>query len=421
MELVELGELCTLIEERVEPKNLTCEQVVLYSIPSWDDGFPEVVSPDEIASSKFLVRQGDILVSRLNPSKHKTWRVSEDIESEIVILASTEWGVVRPNQDVDADYLHCALESPGFIFQMNAYVTGTTGSHQRVRMSEFSRLRVPTINEEKTKQIGDLYRLTSRYESTINHCVSSYEEFVHSIFKSWFIDFVPVYSKINQKPVLGLDSQIEELFPDSFENSELGPIPLGWKICNLEEIYDVERGMSYTGKGLCEKGFGNPMLNLASFIEGGGYKSKGLKYYSEEFDDKYIIQNEDVLFSTIEQTHDLSLVASPLIPPTELIGECCFSQDLLRARPKNGNLPGRGYLYLWSKFNRMEMAVWASGTTITRIPPDALKRFRLLLPNLELLGEFEQVFQKFQEFAEFAERAKRGNSELKGSLFKIVG
>jgi len=48
----------------------------------------------------------------------------------------------------------------------------------------------------------------------------------------------------------------------------------------------------------------------------------------------------------------------------------------------------------------MKMAVWATGTTITRIPPDALKRFPLLVPSSEILQRFEIIFEhglKLQE------------------------
>ena len=39
------------------------------------------------------------------------------------------------------------------------------------------------------------------------------------------------------------------------------------------------------------------------------------------------------------------------------------------------------------------MAVWATGTTITRIPPDALKRFPVLVPSSEILRRFEEIFE----------------------------
>jgi type I restriction enzyme S subunit len=55
------------------------------------------------------------------------------------------------------------------------------------------------------------------------------EKMAAAIFKSWFIDFDPVRAKAEGRDV-GLPAAIADLFPDSFEESELGPIPKGWKV-----------------------------------------------------------------------------------------------------------------------------------------------------------------------------------------------
>ena len=55
------------------------------------------------------------------------------------------------------------------------------------------------------------------------------EEIAKTLFKSWFIDFDPVRAKAEGRPT-GLSKEISDLFPDSFEDSELGEIPKGWKV-----------------------------------------------------------------------------------------------------------------------------------------------------------------------------------------------
>jgi type I restriction enzyme S subunit len=55
------------------------------------------------------------------------------------------------------------------------------------------------------------------------------EATARAIFKSWFVDFDPVRVKAEGgEPVLPDD--VAALFPDSFEDSELGEIPRGWKV-----------------------------------------------------------------------------------------------------------------------------------------------------------------------------------------------
>ena len=48
-----------------------------------------------------------------------------------------------------------------------------------------------------------------------------------ALFKSWFVDFDPVRAKAEGRDP-GLPKPLADLFPDSFEDSELGEIPKGW-------------------------------------------------------------------------------------------------------------------------------------------------------------------------------------------------
>jgi type I restriction enzyme S subunit len=57
-----------------------------------------------------------------------------------------------------------------------------------------------------------------------------------AIFKSWFIDFDPVQAKIlGQRPV-GMSQEMLELFPESMQDSEQGPVPAGWRQGVVSEI-----------------------------------------------------------------------------------------------------------------------------------------------------------------------------------------
>ena len=61
------------------------------------------------------------------------------------------------------------------------------------------------------------------------------EAMAKALFKSWFVDFDPVRVKAEGRPT-GLPAEISDLFPDSFEDSELGEIPSGW---NVETVGDI--------------------------------------------------------------------------------------------------------------------------------------------------------------------------------------
>ena len=55
------------------------------------------------------------------------------------------------------------------------------------------------------------------------------EAMARALFKSWFVDFDPVRAKAEGRDP-GLPQPLADLFPDSFEDSELGEIPRGWEV-----------------------------------------------------------------------------------------------------------------------------------------------------------------------------------------------
>ena len=66
------------------------------------------------------------------------------------------------------------------------------------------------------------------------------EAMARALFQSWFVDFDPVRAKAEGRDP-GLPADIAALFPDSFEPSELGPIPKGWSVGKFSDVADNSR------------------------------------------------------------------------------------------------------------------------------------------------------------------------------------
>ncbi len=69
--------------------------------------------------------------------------------------------------------------------------------------------------------LDDKIELNRRMNETL-------EAMARALFKSWFVDFDPVRAKAEGRDP-GLPKPLADLFPDSFEDSELGEIPKGWE------------------------------------------------------------------------------------------------------------------------------------------------------------------------------------------------
>ncbi len=61
------------------------------------------------------------------------------------------------------------------------------------------------------------------------------EAMARALFKSWFVDFDPVRAKAEGRDP-GQPEHLADLFPDSFEDSEVGEIPKGWRVGTLGDF-----------------------------------------------------------------------------------------------------------------------------------------------------------------------------------------
>jgi len=65
------------------------------------------------------------------------------------------------------------------------------------------------------------------------------ESMARALFQSWFVDFDPVRAKLEGRAPAAMDAATAALFPDHFQDSELGQIPRGWEVKTVGEIGNV--------------------------------------------------------------------------------------------------------------------------------------------------------------------------------------
>jgi type I restriction enzyme, S subunit len=119
------------------------------------------------------------------------------------------------------------------------------------------------------------------------------ETMARAIFKSWFVDFYPVRAKAEDRKPVGMDAETAALFPDSFEETELGMVPKGWVIKSIDEIADFLNGLAmqrFPPKG---EDF-LPVIKIAELHRG---NTVGSDRASPNIDLRYIVDDGDILFS----------------------------------------------------------------------------------------------------------------------------
>jgi type I restriction enzyme S subunit len=120
------------------------------------------------------------------------------------------------------------------------------------------------------------------------------EEIARAIFKSWFVDFDPVWAKAKGREPEGMDAATAALFPDTFENTELGPIPQGWTTHGIDTIATFLNGIALQKYPAMEGEEWLSAIKIAQLKRG---SVDGADRISPSIPEKYIVQDGDLLFS----------------------------------------------------------------------------------------------------------------------------
>lgn len=123
--------------------------------------------------------------------------------------------------------------------ELERHASGSTFKELSGSALKLIRMRVPS-KEEQQRIASVLGVLDDRIELNRNMC-ETLEEMAQALFRAWFVDFDPVVSKMEGRwrrgqSLPGLPAHLYDLFPNKLADSELGPIPAGWKTSTVSEL-----------------------------------------------------------------------------------------------------------------------------------------------------------------------------------------
>ena len=201
----------------------------------WNDvPFCEI---DSSSKSKYLLKDGDIVVARTGNSTGENYLFQGE---SFAVFASYLIRFRVNKQIVDPSYVWRCMRSSSWRNFVRGSKTGSAQAGANAMVLGRFEFEYPPLHEQKA--IAEIFRtLDEKIElnQKNNECL---EEIAKALFKSWFIDFLPVRAK-SEGLSTGLPEDISNLFPDSFEDSELGGKPRGWRICHLDQLLDLKKNL----------------------------------------------------------------------------------------------------------------------------------------------------------------------------------
>ncbi|CAN5768324.1 hypothetical protein BH20ACI3_BH20ACI3_22330 [soil metagenome] len=195
-----------------------------------DLGHAYLISHEEFdaINRRSKVDQWDVLISMIG-TVGELCLIKEDPNFAIKNI-----GLFKTKGEVEGKWLYYYLKSPDAQQLIHEYARGTTQQYIPLGALRDFPIVLPADYEEMrliTYILGtldDKIELNRRMNETL-------EAIARALFKSWFIDFDPVRAKAEGRDT-GLPKPLADLFPDSFEDSDLGEIPKGWRLETLTSV-----------------------------------------------------------------------------------------------------------------------------------------------------------------------------------------
>jgi type I restriction enzyme S subunit len=246
------------------------------------------------------------------------------------------------------------------------------------------------------------------------------EAMARALFKSWFVDFEPVRAKCRgdscgrpagQAQGLPLQNwqwppHILDLFPDRLVDSELGEIPEGWSVVELEQVIDINPPR------VLKKGQRVPYLDMANMPTRGHVAHRVVErpYTSGT---RFI--NGDTLLARITPCLENGKTAFVDFLSPEEVG--WGSTEFIVLRPKPPLPPEFGYcLARHPDFREFAIQNMTDTRGRQRVQPGPLARYLFVVPSGEVAKAFGNLVEPCFRKASQSERESRTLAALRDVL-----
>ncbi len=314
-------------------------------------------------------------------------------------FASGKWSCIKntirifpKNDSIDLKYFFYMTKAPDF--------WPIRGSAQPfISQTDIREMYVQIPNITVQMIIGKiLFEIEEKI--TVNIALSkTLENIAQTIFKSWFIDFDPVKAKMAGEKPIGMDAATAALFPDSMEESELGLVPKGWGVSNLDSISSIKYGAPFASKLFNTTKVGIPLIRIRDL------KKQSISTWSPEIHPKgFLVSGGELLVGMDGEFN-----------PTIWFGEdALVNQRICKIEPKD--FVSNFFLYFTLLPIMRKIEHGSTGSTVIHLGKTDIDAIKISVPSCEILSEFKALVEPLLQQMVSLNIQARVLQELRDSL-----
>jgi type I restriction enzyme, S subunit len=332
---------------------------------------------------RFKLHERDIVMAMTGAT---TGKVGRYMERESAYLNQRVAKIsAKRGRDFD-DYVYAVLTQPGFA---DIVVNNASGSAQpNVSAEGIGRIEVPPLPISAQLAVG---RITAAIDDKIDlnrKMSATLGAMGRALFKSWFVDFDPVRAKAEGRDP-GLPLEIAGLFTASFQDSDLGEIPTGWRALRLGDILrELVSGARPKGGAVLD---GVPSVGAENVIGLGRYDFSKEKFIPRDFFEwlqrrRASIRDGDVLLYKDGAHIGRKTYFDRGFPHVE----CAVNEHVFILRAKETWLQRFMFFWLDQDWMTAEIRALNSNSAQPGINQVGVRSLRILLPERAIVRAFDQ-------------------------------
>ena len=340
-----------------------------------EDGFRRV--------RKGIGKPGDIILT--HRATVGRIAITDDSAPSVFVTnpGTTIWRSLDPGL-LDQRYLYFFMSSKIFQDRLFSEV-GHTSTFDYVSLTQQRTLPVVIPDIQTQRDIAHILGTLDDKIELNRKTNETLEAMAKAIFKSWFVDFDPVRAKAEGRST-GLPDEISDLFPYSFEDSELGEIPSGWRVQAVGDVIECVGGST-------------PATSESEYWDDGEYfwaTPKDLSSLSEPF---ILDTAKKITEAGVQRISSGVLPAGTVLlssrAPVGYIAVATvplsINQGFIALR--SNDLASSAYLLNWCLSNVQQFKDRASGTTFPEISKAAFRPIPFLVPSEKIMSAFSTKAQ----------------------------
>ena len=304
------------------------------------------------------VKENDILLNITGDSVARVCIVPQKI---LPARVNQHVAIIRGNDIVDNRYLLYYFQyiKP---YLLSLSQGGATRNALTKKMLEDLDIKVPSKNVQNIiisvlSSLDDKIELNRRINENL-------EQQAQALFKSWFVNFEP--------------------FKDGqFVDSELGKIPEGWKVGNLEELVEVKYGKDH-------KKLTSGTIPV--------YGSGGIMRYV----DQYLYNKESVLIPRKGSLNNVMYINRPFWTVDTMFYTCMKIEGIAK------------FIYLF--MSPKDLLSMNSGSAVPSMTVDILNKIQIITPPINILQKFECIMKPIFTKMDLCSYENQKLSQLRNTL-----